>query len=126
VAAAPRACADALLLLLKNYLISPDLIRPHLPADLLAIHSVCVDAARRRRGVATRLLRAYQAYVRATTPQLRECRLICKHCLVPLYAGAGFVMVGPSEVVHGQDPWFEMRWAPDGVDSGSDSGGGAS
>ena len=76
--------------------------------------------------MATRLLRAYQAYVQATTPQLRECRLICKQGLVPLYAGAGFVMVGPSEVVHGQDTWFEMRWAPDGGDSGSDSGGGAS
>ena len=87
---------------------------------------MCVDAARRRRGVATRLLRAYQAFVQATTPQLRECRLICKQGLVPLYAGAGFAMVGPSEVVHGQDPWFEMRAPPRAPDGGdSESGGGS-
>lgn len=79
---------------------------------LLAIHSVCVDAAHRRQGVASRLLRAYLAYVQGTTPQLREVRLICKEQLVPLYGGAGFAMVGPSCVVHGQDPWLEMRWAP--------------
>ncbi len=82
------------------------------PADLLAIHSVCVDAAHRRRGVASRLLRAYLSYVQGITPGLREVRLICKEKLIPLYAGAGFKMVGPSDVVHGKDSWFEMRWAP--------------
>ncbi|KAL4425741.1 hypothetical protein ABPG75_009757 [Micractinium tetrahymenae] len=79
--------------------------------DLLAIHSVCVDAAHRRGGVASRLLRAYLSYVQGTTPGLREVRLICKERLIPLYAGVGFQMVGPSDVVHGKDPWFEMRWA---------------
>ena len=79
-------------------------------------------------------------------------RLICKQPLIPLYAGVGFEMVGPSDVVsegplitgglqpsccmmrsspanhgmmslappsaacclqvHGQDPWFEMKWEP--------------
>lgn len=39
---------------------------------LLAIHSVCVAAAARRRGVATRLLRAYLQFVQASTPQLQE------------------------------------------------------
>jgi len=53
------------------------------------------------------------AWMQGTTPQLREVRLICKEQLIPLYAGAGFSMVGPSDVVHGQDPWFEMRWAAD-------------
>ena len=41
---------------------------------LLAIHSVCVAAAARRRGVATRLLRAYLQFVQASTPQLQEVR----------------------------------------------------
>ena len=81
-------------------------------ADLLAIHSVCVAESYRRRGVASRLLRAYLAYVQCTTPQLREVRLICKAPLVPLYDQAGFAVVGPSPVVHGQEPWTEMRWAP--------------
>lgn len=120
---------------------------------LLAIHSVCVAAEQRRRGVASRLLRAYQGYVAATTPGLREvraaggraaamrgrllpaahrgaagpraqARLICKEPLVPLYAGAGFQLVGPSDVVHGRDPWFEMRWAPEEEGSEGEEGGG--
>lgn len=49
-------------------------------------------------------------------------RLICKQQLVPLYEGAGFAMVGPSPVVHGKDPWFEMRWAPGDEEEGGDSG----
>lgn len=69
---------------------------------LLAIHSVCVAASHRRQGVATRLLKAYLFYVAGTTPQLREVRLICKEHLIPLYSGAGFRMVGPSDVVHGK------------------------
>jgi hypothetical protein len=27
---------------------------------------------------------------------------------IQLYRGAGFDLVGPSDVVHGADPWFEM------------------
>lgn len=30
---------------------------------------------------------------------------------IPLYQGAGFELVGPSDVVHGQDPWQEMALA---------------
>lgn len=76
---------------------------------LLCIHSVCVATGARRRRVATRLLHAYLAYVRQTSPQLAEARLLCKEALVPLYAGVGFVMVGLSSVEHGQDAWLEMR-----------------
>ena len=79
------------------------------PTGLLCIHSVCVAASERRRGVATRLLRAYLGFAPATTPQLREVRLICKAALMPLYGGVGFQLVGPSEVEHGRDPWLEMR-----------------
>ncbi|GIL89074.1 hypothetical protein Vretimale_16198 [Volvox reticuliferus] len=75
---------------------------------LLCIHSVVVDAPMRRKGLATRLLRAYVPYVQATTPHLRGIRLICKHNLIGLYEKAGFILVGPSDVVHGRDPWFEM------------------
>lgn len=28
---------------------------------------------------------------------------------VALYEGAGFGLIGPSSVVHGQDVWLEMR-----------------
>jgi hypothetical protein len=56
-----------------------------------------------------RLLTAYLAYVQQTTPALAQARLICKAPLVPLYEKAGFELVGPSSVVHGAEPWLEMK-----------------
>lgn len=76
---------------------------------LLCIHSVCVNAAHRRQGIASKLLQAYLNYVQQTTPELAEVRLICKEPLVGLYEKAGFEVVGPSDVVHGQDAWIEMK-----------------
>ncbi|PNH04495.1 putative N-acetyltransferase C9.02c [Tetrabaena socialis] len=86
--------------------------------DLLCVHSVVVEAGLRRRGLATRLLRAYTAYVGASSPGLRGIRLICKQDLVRLYEGAGFTLVGPSSVVHGRDPWIEMAMQLGGSDDG--------
>ena len=40
---------------------------------------------------------------------MKRVLLICKAELMGLYASAGFTAVGLSEVVHGADPWFEMR-----------------
>lgn len=37
-------------------------------------------------------------------------RLMCKENLVGLYSAVGFSMVGPSDVQHGKDPWFEMAF----------------
>eukprot|EP00955_Chlamydomonas_euryale_P038645 351146-Chlamydomonas_euryale.AAC.1 len=48
----------------------------------LCIHSVCVAQPHRRRGVASAALRAYINYVRATSPHLRQVRLISKQYLV--------------------------------------------
>lgn len=39
---------------------------------------------------------------------LQSLLLICKEPLVPLYEKGGFRVVGPSDVVHGADPWIEM------------------
>lgn len=39
----------------------------------------------------------------------RCARLITKPALVPLYEAAGFSLLGPSDVVHGQDAWMEME-----------------
>jgi hypothetical protein len=76
--------------------------------SLLCVHSVCVATPERRRGLATRLLRAYLPFAQATTPALAEVRLLCKPPLVPLYAAAGFGVVGPSAVAHGAEAWTEM------------------
>ncbi|KAL6778770.1 hypothetical protein ACKKBF_B04715 [Auxenochlorella protothecoides x Auxenochlorella symbiontica] len=75
----------------------------------LALHSVCVAAEHRRQGLATRLLKAYIQYVQVTAPQISTMVLLCKDHLVALYEGAGFGLIGPSSVVHGQDVWLEMR-----------------
>lgn len=95
---------------------------------LLCVHSVCVAAPHRRKGVATRMLKAYLSYVSGgcgggggggrsgeegegqEEATVSEVRLICKEEMKGLYAGAGFELVGPSPVVHGADPWFEMRY----------------
>lgn len=76
--------------------------------SLLCVHSVVVDPSLRRRGLATRMLRAYTGYVAATSPQVAGVRLICKQDLIRLYEGAGFRLLGPSDVVHGKDPWYDM------------------
>lgn len=71
--------------------------------SLLAIHSVCVAAAMRRRRVATRLLRAYLQFVLATTPQLQEVR------------GGG----GESGLLLGQGHLEAARWGVSGSSTGS-------
>jgi hypothetical protein len=79
------------------------------PGRLSALHPLCLRSApERRRGLATRLLRAYLPYAQATTPALAEVRLLCKPLLAPLYAAAGIGVVGPSAVVHGAEAWTEM------------------
>ncbi|CAE6487995.1 unnamed protein product [Rhizoctonia solani] len=74
----------------------------------VCIHSVCVSSAYRGRGVALKLLQEYLERLEKM-PDVSRVLLICKTHLKPLYARAGFTEVGPSAVVHGQDPWFEMR-----------------
>ncbi len=71
---------------------------------------VCVDETQRRKGVATRMLRAYLLTVEQTLPEVQCLRLICKKDLVALYSSVGFEMVGPSDVQHGKDPWYEMAY----------------
>ena len=93
----------------------------------LCIHSVVTGAACRRKRVATAALRAYVASVveedaareaaasgegsGAPYVPLGRIMLIAKAGLLRLYIGAGFDLVGLSEVVHGADPWFELAMA---------------
>ncbi|XP_067846912.1 uncharacterized protein [Heptranchias perlo] len=73
----------------------------------VCIHSVCVDSAWRRQGVALGLLRRYVESVPQTRPAVRRFCLISHRHLLPLYAKAGFEMVGPSSVTHGAEAWYE-------------------
>lgn len=83
----------------------------HAPqGQYFCIHSVVTDASLRRRGLARAMLREYVSQVRQEQgAALKAMVLICKQPLVPLYQSCGFELVGPSAVVHGQDPWFECR-----------------
>ncbi|ORY88217.1 Mss4-like protein [Leucosporidium creatinivorum] len=78
------------------------------------IHSVVVAASHRRKGIAQALLHEY--FVRIKQQEgVKGVVLISKQNLVPMYQKAGFVLRGPSEVVHGQDPWFELGIDFDGA-----------
>ena len=45
----------------------------------------------------------------ATDSPPRRVVLMCKEPLVQFYSRAGFELIGPSGVVHGQDPWLLMK-----------------
>lgn len=82
----------------------------HEPAGrMLCIHSVVVDQALRRQGVGSQLL---GSYLQTDAVARRRVQLICKDQLVGFYQAAGFVMLGPSTVVHGQDQWLLMSKEP--------------
>lgn len=83
-------------------------MKRHDPAgESVCVHSVVVDAAWRRRGLGSALVRAVVERAR-TLPGVRRVLLICKEPLTGLYGGAGFRLIGPSPVTVGVDPWFEM------------------
>jgi predicted GNAT family acetyltransferase len=75
--------------------------------DYLAIHSVCVSPRHRKRGIAKNLLEEYVERVKRFR-EVRGIRLIAKQGLVGMYERSGFASRGKSQVVHGQDPWYEL------------------
>jgi RimJ/RimL family protein N-acetyltransferase len=75
---------------------------------LLCIHSVVIDPAFRRRGLAAQMLRRYVDMVCASQLQVKRIMLIAKAYLVGFYVSCGFSVTRLSPVVHGQDPWFEL------------------
>uniref|UniRef100_UPI00398F0370 uncharacterized protein n=1 Tax=Pristiophorus japonicus TaxID=55135 RepID=UPI00398F0370 len=80
----------------------------HEPAGTtVCIHSVCVDRAWRRRGIALGLLLRYVGLVLRTLPAVGRICLISHRHLLPLYTKAGFTLVGPSSVTHGAEAWHE-------------------
>lgn len=86
-------------------------MRTHEPdGRTLCIHSVCVHPALRRRGLATRLLRAYVARLDARSrDDVATAVLIAKPDKVGLYQRVGFVDEGPSAVRHGGEEWHQCR-----------------
>ncbi|KAF9992991.1 hypothetical protein BGZ79_002415 [Entomortierella chlamydospora] len=81
----------------------------------VCIHSVCVAGAYQRRGIASEMLKEYLKHLHSinegesTLPHRLERVLLITHKeRIGLYSGAGFELVGPSEVEHGPELWYEM------------------
>ena len=97
----------------------------------LLVHSVVVAAPHRKQGLATWMFRQYMRLVQtwssrcvpvldehgmtcasAARPSdsrpLERASLLTKQGNVELYRRCGFVLLGPSKVVHGEDTWYDM------------------
>lgn len=73
----------------------------------MLIHSVCIDNAYRRRGLARALLQHY--ITECKSPSFTALILVCHPELLPLYQAVGFKNAGLSDLIHGQRPWHQMR-----------------
>lgn len=80
----------------------------------LMIHSVVIHEPRRRAGLGRAMLTCYlqQLAMSSTAPASRVSRvlLITKAANLPLYLACGFAFVSRSSVVHGKEPWYELRF----------------
>ncbi|KIM43597.1 hypothetical protein M413DRAFT_384450 [Hebeloma cylindrosporum] len=80
----------------------------------VCIHSVCVAPTHRRKRVGLALLKEYVRRLEQAQSEgsgsLERILLITHDDLRGFYERAGFEWLGPSSVVHGSRPWFEMRF----------------
>jgi ribosomal protein S18 acetylase RimI-like enzyme len=74
----------------------------------VCLHSICIDPKERRKGNGLNLLKAYLDHLDGLG-NVGSVVLITHQPLIVFYKKAGFHVVGPSAVVHGSEPWFEMR-----------------
>eukprot|EP00529_Nitzschia_sp_RCC80_P030454 CAMPEP_0113443130 /NCGR_PEP_ID=MMETSP0014_2-20120614/1975_1 /TAXON_ID=2857 /ORGANISM="Nitzschia sp." /LENGTH=295 /DNA_ID=CAMNT_0000334067 /DNA_START=283 /DNA_END=1167 /DNA_ORIENTATION=- /assembly_acc=CAM_ASM_000159 len=91
----------------------------HVPdGKLLAIHSVVVDEAFRRKGIATVMLKNYVQNIKDSSAAEEEeyqqapiesIVLLAKQHLLSFYVQCGFMVNRVSPIVHGQDTWFELQ-----------------
>mmetsp|Transcript_168136 Transcript_168136/g.322806 ORF Transcript_168136/g.322806 Transcript_168136/m.322806 type:complete len:480 (+) Transcript_168136:68-1507(+) len=79
--------------------------------DSICLHSVAVEQAHRRRGIARAMVRAYVDAVAADERcgSARRILLLAHAHLLGLYAQCGFLFLGPSKVEHGGELWYDMR-----------------
>lgn len=80
--------------------------------ESICIHSVCVAASHRRRGVARAMVCAYVETIVANTASCGAARrmlLLAHEPLLGLYLQCGFEFLGRSHVVHGSELWYDMR-----------------
>ncbi|TBU39431.1 hypothetical protein BD309DRAFT_872332, partial [Dichomitus squalens] len=85
----------------------------HVPgSSLVCIHSVCIALEHHRQKVGLGLLQEYVSRLSTSRNDSKpdaRILLISHEELRSFYEQAGFEWVGQSAVVHGSQPWFEMR-----------------
>ena len=77
--------------------------------NTLCMHSVCVQEEKRRKKVGQKMLQRYLEHVKEKRKEVGVVLLICKEQLINFYESVGFELVGPSDVVHGKDKWYELK-----------------
>ncbi|KAI0090668.1 acyl-CoA N-acyltransferase [Irpex rosettiformis] len=93
-----------------------DSMEEHIPSGTsVCIHAVVVSPEYRKKGIALALLKEYITRLekdhQAGANTYNRILLICHENLRGLYEKAGFEWLGKSDVVHGPEPWYEMRRA---------------
>ena len=86
----------------------------HIPeGSSVCIHSVCVSSDHQRKGIGSALIQEYVARLERGNINgswSYRCLLLITHdYLRGFYENAGFEWSGKSNVVHGSNPWYEMR-----------------
>ncbi|RIB25222.1 acyl-CoA N-acyltransferase [Gigaspora rosea] len=80
----------------------------------VCIHTICVDKLYRRRGVALCMLKEYimrlknESQNRDMNGKYERIALICHEHLIPFYQKAGFILKGESEIIYGNEKWFDF------------------
>jgi len=85
----------------------------HVPSSTtVCIHSVCVSESHRRTKVGLPLLKEYISRLeiaRMNGESYERVLLITHEHLRSFYEQSGFEWMGRSSIVHGSQPWYEMR-----------------
>ncbi|RIB04560.1 acyl-CoA N-acyltransferase [Gigaspora rosea] len=80
----------------------------------VCIQTVCVDKLYRGRGVALCMLKEYIKRLKNESQngdvngKYERVALICHNHLIPFYQKAGFILKGESEIVHGNEQWYDL------------------
>ncbi|RIB27630.1 acyl-CoA N-acyltransferase [Gigaspora rosea] len=81
---------------------------------IVFIHTVCVDKHYRGRGIALCMLKEYiktlknESQNKDVNGKYERVALICHEHLIPLYQKAGFTLMGESEIIWGNEKWFDL------------------
>ncbi|KAJ2072137.1 hypothetical protein GGI09_003086 [Coemansia sp. S100] len=72
----------------------------------VCIHSVCVSPQWQRQGVASMLLKKYTEIIK-NCKDITRLAMLSRMDLVPLYQRNGYQCLGPSNVTHGSEKWYD-------------------